>query len=165
MKKLYKYIVLVIGIVTFFSCADEELVGSFGETGSDVILKLSIQTQTNNDIVVSRVGEEDNVENFVYDLHFYVFDANGDLTGYEQLVSENGDIPLGIKEVPIRTKTGTSYIYAVANINHSALYYLEKENGEGKINVDDDKTDIKLLNVFGGATLVLDENGNIVGIF
>ena len=164
MKKLYKYIVLVIGIVTFFSCADEELVGSFGETGSDVILKLSFQSQANNDIVVSRAGEgeEDNVENFVYDLHFYVFDDYGDLTGYEQLVSENGDIPLGIKEVPIRTKTGKSYIYAVANINHSTLYYLENKKGEGKINVDDDKTDKELLDVFGGATLVLDENGNIV---
>ena len=82
MKKLYKYIVLVIGILAFSACADEELVGSFGETGSDVILKLNVQTQANKNIVVSRASD---VENRLHDLHIYVFNnASGDLIGYEK---------------------------------------------------------------------------------
>lgn len=128
MKKLYKYIVLVIGIVTFFSCADEELVGSFGETGSDVILKLSFQTETNKNVVISRTeADETEADEKLYDLHFYVFDEDNNLTGYEQVVSGDGNIPsTGPYDIKIRTKTGTSYIYAIANINTSTTYFLDE---------------------------------------
>ena len=43
MKKLYKYIVLVIGILAFSACADDELVSSFGESGNDVIYGYHVQ--------------------------------------------------------------------------------------------------------------------------
>ena len=167
MKKLYKYIVLVIGILAFSACADEELVGSFGETGGDVILKLDVQTQDVKDVVVSRVADDEKL----YDLHFYVFDKNDKLTGYEKIESlasgeieslTSGDIPShgrpnGIP-VSIRTVAGESYIYAVANINKSATYYLE--NNLEKDNVDDNITDYDLLNVFDNATLTID-NGSL----
>ena len=168
MKKLYKYIVLVIGILVFSACADEQLVISFGETGGDVILKLDVQTQDVKDVVVSRLAADDEK---LYDLHFYVFDKNDKLTGYEKIESlasdeieslTSGDIPShgrpdGIP-VSIRTVTGESYIYAVANINRSATYYLE--NNLEKDNVDDNITDYDLLNVFDNATLTID-NGSL----
>lgn len=91
MKKLYKYIVLVIGILAFSACADEELVGSFGETGSDVILNLSLKPEISKEIVNSRA---ETYENKLYDLHIYVFEPTrevngqqigGKLIGYEKL--------------------------------------------------------------------------------
>ena len=152
MKKLYKYIVFVIGILAFSACADEELVGSFGETGSDVILKLNVQTQANKNIVVSRASD---VENMLHDLHIYVFNRDGDLIGYEKLVSGTNNIPTpgfdtnndkildkGIP-VTIRTKTGEASIYAVANINESKTYFLSE-------------TEKALLNVTKGATATFD---------
>lgn len=140
MKKLYKYIVLVIGILAFSACADEELVGSFGETGSDVTLSLSLKPEINKEIVNSRATAE---ENKLYDLHIYVFNASGDLTGYEKLEDVNGGITSpGPVQVNIRTKTGPSYIYAVANINineSGSTYSLIPQNNA-------------LLNVTTGAT-------------
>ena len=132
MKKLYKYIVLVIGILAFSACADEELVISFGETGSDVILKLGVQTQDIKDVVVSRNSVSSVKENTLYDLHIYVFDASGSLTGYEQIdfgkdgYDHTSEDPISI---PVRTKTGNSFIYALANIKlERDTYNLSDEN-------------------------------------
>lgn len=126
MKKLYKYIVLFIGIVAFCACTDENDFLNVVEEGNDVTLKLSVQTQANKNIVVSRATAE---ENKLYDLHFYVFNERGDLTGYKELVSETGNILTpGPEEVEITTKTGKSYIYAVANINQGDTYYLNSED-------------------------------------
>lgn len=143
MKRLYTYItILTLGLATFCSCAEEEMVCPFAESGSDVALKLSVQTQANKNIVVSRATD---VENKLYDLHFYVFNASGELTGYEKLVSESGDITSpGSVNVTIRTQTGTSYIYAVANINRGDTYNLS----------DNDKT---LLNVTSFTTVSMEE--------
>ena len=68
MKKLYKYIVLFIGIAVFCACTDENDFLNVVEEGNDVTLKLSVQTQANKNIVVSRATAE---ENKLYDLHFY----------------------------------------------------------------------------------------------
>lgn len=124
MKKLYKYIVLFIGIVAFCACTDENDFLNVVEEGNDVTLKLSVQTQANKNIVVSRATAE---ENKLYDLHFYVFNKDGKLTGYEKL--ETGEIPSpGPQDIKIRTKTGTSYIYAVANINTGSIYKLSQDD-------------------------------------
>ena len=132
MKKLYKYIVLFIGIVAFCACTDENDFLNVVEEGNDVTLKLSVQTQANKNIVVSRATAE---ENKLYDLHFYVFNKDGKLTGYEKLVSETGEIPSpGPEDIKIRTKTGTSYIYAVANINTGSIYKLS-QNDKDLLNV------------------------------
>ena len=106
MKKLYKYIVLFIGIAVFCACTDENDFLNVVEEGNDVTLKLSVQTQANKNIVVSRATAE---ENKLYDLHFYVFNKDGKLTGYEKLVSESGDItsptlPNG-EAIPITIRT------------------------------------------------------------
>lgn len=140
MKKLYKYIVFVIGILAFSACADEELVGSFGETGSDVILNLSLKPEITKEIVNSRATED---ENKLYDLHIYVFEpprvvngiqTGGTLIGYEQLdFGDDGMIHLNepnTYSVNVRTKTGEAYIYALANINQDETYYLDNNTLE-----------------------------------
>ena len=138
MKKLYKYIVFVIGIMAFFACTDEIEFPNVVEEGNDVTLNLNVQMQDKNPVVVSRADNDQKL----YDLHIYVFSSQGDgkLTGYEKIIS-NGDIsspgPQGIK---IRTKTGESYVYAVANINNGGNYSLSE-------------TDSRLLNVTENATI------------
>ncbi len=132
MKRLYTYITtLAVGLATFCSCAEEEMICTFAESGNDVTLKLSVQTQANKNIALSRATAE---ENKLYDLHFYVFNAQGKLTGYEKFVSGAGEIASpGLPDpipVTIRTKTGSSYIYALANINHGSIYKLNGEDRE-----------------------------------
>ena len=142
MKKLYKYIVLVYGILAFSACTDEIEFPNVVEEGTDVTLRLNVKAQANNNVVVSRAAADEKL----YDLHFYVFNEAGKLTGYEKLVSGNGEIasPNNGGEgngfpINIRTKTGNSYVYAVANINKSINYTL-------------DKADSLLLNVTQNAT-------------
>ena len=131
MKKLYKYImILFVGIVALSSCVDDNDVFNVGE-GKDVVLKLKVQTQANKDIVLGRALD---YENDLYDLHFYVFNANGNLTGYTQLT--NAGTPTGI--VNILTKTGKAHIYAVANINNGSTYTLDPDD-KTLLNVTDVK--------------------------
>ena len=148
MKKLYKYIVLVIGIIAFCACTDENEFYNVVESGKDVTLRLGIQTQDNKDIVVSRVA----ADQMIYDLQIYVFDTSteGKLIGYEKLVSDNGAIPSpGPQSIPVRAKTGNAYIYAVANISKEDTYYLDDQNTIGNTG----KTAKELLNVYERATL------------
>ena len=127
MKKLYKYIVLVIGILAFGACTDEIEFPNVAEEGTDVTLSLNLKPEISKIIVNSRATP---VENKLYDLHIYVFEpprvvngiqTGGKLIGYEQLdFGDDGMIHLNepnTYSVNVRTKTGTSYIYAVANIN------------------------------------------------
>ena len=145
MKQLYKYIaIFFVGLVAFSSCADENEFPNTGTKGDDVSLQLSFQPQTNKEVINSRATAAD--ENKLYDLHFYVFNAQGQLTGYEKLVSETGEITTpGPVNVNIRTKTGESYVYAVANINKSITYYLSE-------------SDKALLNVTSDVTLTMDDD-------
>ena len=49
MKKLYKYImILLVNLVAFSSCVDDNDVFNVGE-GKEVVLKLKVQTQANKD--------------------------------------------------------------------------------------------------------------------
>lgn len=127
MKKLYKYIVLVIGIVAFSACADDISFPSVViDEGKDVTLKLKVQTQANK-VVESRADALDK-ENQLFDLHFYVFNSKGDLTGYTQASTEDMAASPGPEEVIINAKSGAnSTIYALANINESNTYYLDDD--------------------------------------
>ena len=150
MKKLYKYIVLFIGIVTFCACTDDiEFPNNVVEEGNDVIFNLKFKPEISKEIVNSRT-EATGPEKKLYDLHIYVFNANGDLTGYEQINPGTGNIVTpGPQEIRIRAKAGISYIYALANINHGDTYYL------------DDNTQ-NLLDVTSGETLYLNSEGKYV---
>lgn len=132
MKKLYKYImILFVGIVALSSCVDDNDVFNVGE-GKDVVLKLKVKTQENKNVELGRATVSE--ENQLLDLHFYVFNEKGDLTGYTQLT--NADTPTGT--VNILTKTGKSYIYAVANINNLSTYVLD-DGDNTLLNVTDVK--------------------------
>lgn len=136
MKTLYRYIgFLFLALTLFCACTDDNEFLQV-EEGNDVRLNLSVQTQANKEVVVSRAEADE----MLYDLHFYVFNVQGELTGYEKIESSNGDITSpGATNVTIRTKTGQSYIYAVANINHGSTYFLSD-------------TDKNLLNVTAEST-------------
>ena len=136
MKTLYKYSAFLFGVLAMFcACADDaplQEIQPENQNKSDfVTLNLSYESQNDKEIVVSRSGATA-AEKKLYDLHFYVFDKAGNLTGYEEV------LPMGdndvIEEAPatetvsIRAKSGESYIYAVANINESTTYYLEQED-------------------------------------
>ena len=151
MKKLYKYIVFVIGILAFSACTDDVEFPSVAEEGTDVTLSLNLKPEISKEIVNSRATAE---ENKLYDLHIYVFEptrvvngiqTGGTLIGYEQLdFGDDGMIHLNepnTYSVNVRTKTGTSYIYALANINNNigSTYSLSPQ-------------DNTLLNVTTGAT-------------
>ena len=140
MKSLYKYIsMFFVGMAVFSSCADEsEIVVVEKQESERAIVRLKVQQQADREVINSRATDD---ENKLYDLHFYVFNENGKLTGYEQL---GGNIKSpGPEDVSIRTKTGKSYIYAVANINSGSTYSLSQVNKE-------------LLNVTSGATTTMD---------
>lgn len=151
MKKLYKYIVSVIGILAFSACTDDVEFPNVVEEGNDVTLTLNIQASADKNIVVSRATND---ENKLYDLHFYVFNQQGKLTGYEQRVhgdgfiipiNDKGNIPTDqygntmLQNITIRTKTGISTIYALANINQGDTYYLE-DGIKARLNVTDQAT-------------------------
>ena len=131
MKKLYKYImILFVGIVALSSCVDDNDVFNVGE-GNDVVLKLNVKTQENKEVVLGRALD---YENDLYDLHFYVFNGQGKLTGYNTFT--DADTPTGTVTIP--TKTGTSYVYAVANINNGSTYLLDSDD-KTLLNVTDVK--------------------------
>lgn len=146
MKKLYKYIVLVIGILAFSACTDEVEFPTVAEKGNDVILSLGFKPEISKEIINSRAPATDH-EKKLYDLHFFVFGMDEKLIGYEKIESKDGDIVTpGAQEIKIRTKTGTAYIYALANINQEETYYLELNTRN-------------LLNVTSKSTLYLNSEG------
>ena len=140
MKTLNVYIGLLFLLICS-ACTD--YADSLVNVNDDLVnLNLKFELQGGKEIVVGRAAATDQ-EKKLYDLHFYVFDAQGHLTGYEKLLSddENGgtqNIP-SAGTVSIRTKSGASYIYAIANINKSTTYYLNPD-------------DLALLNIETGST-------------
>ena len=145
MKTLYTNIgVLFFALITFSACADET---GFQEVqkveNAFVTLNLNYESQNDKEIVVSRSAATES-EKRLYDLHFYVFDSNGNLTGYKKVlpVGDNDVIEEANKteKVSIRAKSGESYIYAVANIHKSTNYYLD-EADLALLNVDEGTTD------------------------
>ena len=125
MKDLYKLIaIFFLVVMSLVSCTDESDVFEVENEIEMVSLKLGFQREADKEVVNSRATED---ENKLYDLHFYVFNEKGDLTGYKVLTSADGSLVTpGPQEVQITAMTGKSYIYAVANINKSTTYYLEQ---------------------------------------
>ena len=145
MKTLYTYIGLFILALTVFSaCADDAEFQGIEKVESDfVTLNLNYKSQEGKEIEVSRSAASA-AEKKLYDLHFYVFDAKGKLTGYEKVISTGDDDVIEeapqIEKVSIRAKSGESYIYAVANINESSTYYLDQADKD-LLNIDRGTTD------------------------
>lgn len=145
MKTIYTYVSLLFSaMIVLGSCTDDtDFQGVQSEKAEFVTLNLNYESQNDKEVIVSRSAAT-LAEKKLYDLHFYVFDVNGNLTGYEEV------LPIGdsdvieeadqTEKVSIRAKSGESYIYAVANINESTTYYLDNDD-LALLNIDKGTTD------------------------
>ena len=147
MKTLYNYMAfLFIAMAMFSACADDmEYPEIPNENPNNEYVTLSLNFQSQNDKVVE-VGRSaaTTPEKKLYDLHFYVFDTNGNLTGYKKVLPTGDDDVIEeagkAEKISIRAKSGESYIYGVANINSSTTYYLESAD-LALLNIDEGDND------------------------
>ena len=146
-KKVMKLAYLLMGIALLLSSCSEDLFTGGSESNEDVTISLAYSDVSPRDIVVnsrSKTQEERHLDN----LYIYIFDGNGNLKGYKGIEGEdnlNQNTSSSEKEeiTGIKTRSGDSYIYAVANIS-TGLYPVETSNGtveENKlpINLDEDR--------------------------
>lgn len=146
-KKVMKLAYLLMGIVLLLSSCSEDLFTGGSDSNEDVTISLAYSDVSPRDIVVnsrSKTQEERHLDN----LYIYIFDGNGNLKGYKGIEGEdnlNQNTSSSEKEeiTGIKTRSGDSYIYAVANIS-TGLYPVATSNGTVEpnklpINLDEDK--------------------------
>lgn len=131
---LYKVFTALSVCLVLSSCAEEVFDNIGGRSGEKVTLKLDVQQLTPKIIVNTRATYTENALN---NLQIFVFDGSGDnakLKGYRYIThnaSASDDTNLdqngNAKEVTIKTTTGTSTIYAVANVP-TAIYKINNNN-------------------------------------
>lgn len=144
MKTLYTLIsVLCLTLIGFCACTDDTSLQDIHpeiQNNDFVTLSLNYELLNDKEIIVTRSAAT-TPEKRLYDLHFYVFNEDGELTGYEEVLPKDDNDVIEeaqtTEKITILTKSGVSYIYAVANINESTTYYL-------------DNADLALLNIDKG---------------
>lgn len=123
---------LLMGVALLLSSCSEDIFPGGSESNEDVTISLAYSDVSPRDIVVnSRATPEE--ERHLNNLYIYIFDGNGKLKGYKGI---EGEVNLNQKTssttkaeiTGIKTRSGESYIYAVANIN-TGLYPIETSNG------------------------------------
>ena len=145
MKKVMKLAYLLMGVALLLSSCSEDIFPGGSESNEDVTISLAYSDVSPRDIVVnSRATEAE--ERHLDNLYIYIFDGNGNLKGYKGITTgldqdTNNDKKATVSN--IKTRSGESYIYAVANYN-TGRYPLtvseEKvENGKLPINLDEEK--------------------------
>jgi len=136
MKTIYRNITLLLIVaISFFSCEEEVWNFSNNHTkeGHSVELTLSYQTATPKEIV-SRATTD--VEKQLKELQIFVFsadededDSNNVLKGYKRittgLVNNTSNSTNITGSFTIKTTTGSSYIYGIANAN-TTVYNVEE---------------------------------------
>lgn len=143
MKKVMKLAYLLMGVALLLSSCSEDIFPGGSESNEDVTISLAYSDVSPRDIVVnSRAtpAEERHLDN----LYIYIFDGNGNLKGYkgiegEDNLNQNTSSTYKAEIIGIKTRSGESYIYAVANIN-TGLYPVETSDGT----VEPNKLPIKL---------------------
>lgn len=146
-KKVMKLAYLLMGVALLLCSCSEDLFTGGSESNEDVTISLAYSDVSPRDIVVnSRATPEE--ESHLNNLYIYIFDGNGYLKGYKGIEGEdnltqntsssNKGVITGIK-----TRSGDSYIYAVANI-YTGLYPVATSNGKVEpnklpINLDEDR--------------------------
>lgn len=124
--KYLKIVATCLLAIILYSCTDdvETRVGVNNVEGIPVILSLSYKDIMPNTVVVARAeDDESSFENVLSDLQIFIFDSNGDLKGYrmktqddEQSYNEENLKQDGtIGNISVKTTTGASYIFAIAN--------------------------------------------------
>lgn len=140
-----KFAYLLMGVALLLSSCSEDIFPGGSESNEDVTISLAYSDVSPRDIVVnSRAtdAEERHLEN----LYIYIFDGNGNLKGYKGFTSglnQNTNNNKKATVFGIKTRSGDSYIYAVANYN-TGRYPLtvseEKvETGKLPINLDEER--------------------------
>lgn len=146
-KKVMKLAYLLMGIALLLSSCSEDLFTGGSESNEDVTISLAYSDVSPRDIVVnSRATPQE--ERHLDNLYIYIFDGNGNLKGYKGIEGEdylNQNTSSTNTEVikDIKTRSGDSYIYAVANIS-TGLYPVATSNGTVEpnklpINLDEEK--------------------------
>lgn len=136
---------LLMGVALLLSSCSEDIFPGGSESNEDVTISLAYSDVSPRDIVVnSRATPEE--ERHLDNLYIYIFDGNGNLKGYKGFTSgldqkTNNDTKATVSG--IKTRSGESYIYAVANYNTGRypLTVSERNVEKGKlpINLDEEK--------------------------
>lgn len=145
MKKVMKLAYLLMGVALLLSSCSEDIFPGGSESNEDVTISLAYSDVSPRDIVVnSRATDAE--ERHLDNLYIYIFDGNGNLKGYKGITSnldQNTDNNKKATVSGIKTRSGESYIYAVANYNTGRypLTVSEEtvENGKLPINLDEEK--------------------------
>lgn len=148
MKKVMKLAYLLMGVALLLSSCSEDIFPGGSESNEDVTISLAYSDVSPRDIVVnSRATPEE--ERRLNNLYIYIFDGNGNLKGYkgiegEAYLNQNTSITNKQEITNIKTRSGESYIYAVANISSTGLYPIETCSGTVEanklpINLNEDK--------------------------
>lgn len=147
MKKVMKLAYLLMGVALLLSSCSEDIFPGSSESNEDVTISLAYSDVSPRDIVVnSRATEAE--ERHLDNLYIYIFDGNGNLKGYkgiegEEYLNQNTSSTTKAEITGIKTRSGESYIYAVANIK-TGLYPVETSDGTVEpnklpINLNEDK--------------------------
>ena len=137
MKKVMKLAYLLMGVALLLSSCSEDIFPGGSESNEDVTISLAYSDVSPRDIVVnSRATEAE--ERHLDNLYIYIFDGNGNLKGYKGI---EGEVNLNqytsnttkAEITGIKTRSGESYIYAVANIS-TGLYPVKTSNGTVETN-------------------------------
>lgn len=145
MKKVMKLAYLLMGVALLLSSCSEDIFPGGSESNEDVTISLAYSDVSPRDIVVnSRATDAE--ERHLDNLYIYIFDGNGNLKGYKGFTSgldqnTNNDTKATVSG--IKTRSGESYIYAVANIS-TGLYPVDTSDGtvatnKLPINLDEEK--------------------------
>lgn len=138
MKKVMKLAYLLMGVALLLSSCSEDIFPGGSESNEDVTISLAYSDVSPRDIVVnSRATPEE--ERHLNNLYIYIFDSKGNLKGYkgiegEAKLNQNTNIYNKQEITGIKTRSGESYIYAVANIYSTGLYPVEISNGTVEAN-------------------------------
>ena len=125
---------LLMGVALLLSSCSEDIFPGGSESNEDVTISLAYSDVSPRDIVVnSRATDAE--ERHLDNLYIYIFDGNGNLKGYkdEANLDQSTSSTNKAEITDIKTRSGESYIYAVANIN-TGLYPVETSNGTVEAN-------------------------------
>lgn len=137
MKKVMKLAYLLMGVALLLSSCSEDIFPGGSESNEDVTISLAYSDVSPRDIVVnSRATDAE--ERHLDNLYIYIFDGNGNLKGYKGIegevnLNQNTSSTTKTEITGIKTRSGESYIYAVANIS-TGLYPVETSNGTVEAN-------------------------------
>ena len=123
---------LLMGVALLLSSCSEDIFPGGSESNEDVTISLAYSDVSPRDIVVnSRATDAE--ERHLDNLYIYIFDGNGNLKGYKGIegeanLTQNTSSTTKAEITGIKTRSGESYIYAVANIS-TGIYPVETSSG------------------------------------